>query len=247
MMTREEFQAQQAKALAVFEQQSTIGEAFAAAGLPIPEYIADGTCHGWTGVAFRNDIHKPRGLGWATELFSKFPTIIPATKMKGASSTTIHPESRLTDGMKKKGYARDSLRGSQDYACWISTRYIHDSRNISAELEFFAQVGPHFVKVSIAFGKDYIGACAALRPLADEQRGANNGNRVISRTFKPRPELLRHVDSWFNWGGYESGPIKNNFDAEYLILSDNEDQELQAVECLHALEALRLIAEEMGA
>lgn len=241
MKTIEQVKAEQVAALARHEKMLQRAESFAAAGLPIPEYIADGKTHGAIHISYRNDIHNRRPMSQAVAMFANFANtgrVIPFHVLKDGCFTTMHPESRMPEKKHGRQYARDAYKNA-GYAAELTIRHNGDNHHTAARLEFFAIVADELYSVSIDFGTDYIGACSALRPQRIESRGY--ANRITSRKFAPNKNAHALADAFltYSYGG-DVGPIASGSDHRHLFVSDTDHA--GPVECSHAVAQLENLA-----
>lgn len=251
MQSIEQFRAEQLaaveKATQAHAKRIERAECFGNAGLPVPEYIADGNLYGAISVTYRNQTigadAKPRSMADAIELFRQFADTghVIACHVLRNGCTTIHPEQHMP---ANKNYKRDTGRQSGAYAAELRIYHMAKNHNTSATLEFFATLGGKLFGVSIEFGRGYIGRCDALAPRGIETRGY--GNRVQSREFKPNPVLYGAADTMlsFSFGG-DVGALKSGADHRFLFVADHDED--GPVQCTHALAQLQSVAEQTGA
>lgn len=249
MKSLEQFKAEQAEALEAFQKMTARGEAFAAAGFAIPEYIAEGKCHGALHVVYRNrstaginEPANPRNMAQAIDIFRQFANagaVLPMHVLKDGYSTTLHPESRMP---KKKNsaypYKRDAYK-SAGYAIELRVNHSGERHHTSASLEFFAMVGGELYSVGVEFGRGYIGTCPTLAPRVKEARGFRG--RIEARSYDPHPDARALSDAMLSYGfGGDMGTIKTGADHRFLFVSDHDDEEPD--ECTHALGQLQNLA-----
>lgn len=251
MKTIEQFRAEQLAAL----EKSTAAHAvmleraglFAAAGLPIPEYIADGNLYGAICVTYQNpkshNGEQPRSMSQAVEMFAQFVnanTVMPFHVLKDGSSTLTHPEERMPAKKQESQYSykRDAYKNA-GYAAMLEVHHMAESHNTSAQLEFFSTLGGKLFKVSIDFGQGYIGTCPQLAPRGVVTRGYRNV--IESRTYQPADVLSGLYDGMLSYSyGGDSGPVKTGADHRFLFVADHDEN--APVECSHAVAQLETLA-----
>ena len=238
MKTIEQLQAEHAKQIETLKKQHAIGKKFSDAGLPIPEHIG-GMLHGAVHCAY----HHVGNMSAAIDLMARFPLLVPFAVLKNGC-TVLAPESAMANSAKEKGYVRDAMRHSSDYAAEIDVLHIQDSPGpTSAKLGFFARIEGILFDVSIAFGSGYIGTCPALAPEYVVTRGF--GQRIQSASFNANRMLYGMADSFLSYGSGDMGPIKKSADHRFLFVADHGDEECPPEQCSHALAQLRSIAEQI--
>lgn len=261
MKTIEQFKAEQneamEKALAAHTKKLERAAHFANLGLPIPEYIADGTLYGAASVTYRNNGagHKPeelRSMGAAVALFAQFAEagLVVAAHVLKNGCTIVHPESLMKQKPRSRNeYKRDTGRHSGAYAAELRASYMHESRSLTASLDFFAILGGQLYGVCIQFGQGYIGKCPRLIPEIVEHR-RNYTNRLDSRTLSPNRAAYGMADSLLKYSTGDTGPVENNADHRYLFIADDDPEDAAPVGCTHALAQLKNLAahvDQLGA
>lgn len=240
MKTIEQLKAEHKKEISILQVKLQRAGAFENAGMPIPDYLADGKTYGAIGVAYWNRGAPLRSLSDAVELFKKFEAlkmVSPFAVLKNGC-TMMHPEAHLP-AEKARGYKRDIGRYSSDYAVKLSVRHDAEHRNTSANLEFFAIVSGLLYSVCIDFGTEYIGNCSKLAPVSEIQRDART-DRIVSSKFKPNTIAFSLADNYlsFAYGGDPAGRA-TGADHRYLFVSDTEGD---GAECSHAIGQLENLA-----
>lgn len=256
MKSIEEFKAEQnaamEKALAAHTKRLQRAEHFTSAGLPIPEYIADGSLYGAASVTYRNSGagRKPeelRSMAGAVALFAQFVDkgAVIAGHVLRDGCTIVHPETLMPQkpGARSQ-YKRDEGRNGGAYAAELRAHYMHEGRNLSASLEFFAMLGGQLYGVSIEFGQGYIGKCPRLAPETVEHRHSRT-SRLDSRTFKANPVAYGLADSLLSYASGDNGPVKTSADHRYLFLADQDHETAAPIECSHAIAQLANLAEHV--
>lgn len=236
MTTLEQFQAKQAEELKAFQAKQARDAAILATGIPEPTYIG-GKLFGAQTIMYANRGHN-RTLTQALEHFKCF-NIVPFNVLRNGS-VILFPEKHLQE--KEKNYKRDSYK-SGDYAAKIEVGFMKDSpANTFAKLCFFAMQGGILMNVTIEFGTGYIGSCEKLRPRAVE---SYNGNRAVSRSYSGNDAMNGFADSVLSYASGDTGPLKTSADHRYLFIAEQEG-ELPATECKHALAQLANVASYLG-
>lgn len=244
MKTIEEFRAEQQKALEAHTKRLARGEAFAAAGFQIPEYIAEGKTHGALHVVYRNSvINTHRSMADAVEMFANFAksgAVVAQHVMQDGAFTTCHPEKHMPP--KRNGnnpYVVDPMHSSP-YAVCMGVRHMGENRNTSATLDFFAMVAGELYKVSIEFGTGYIGNCPKLAPSVSEERD-HTGRRIISRRYLPNTDARAFSDHYLSYSYGGGGPVAEGADHRFLFVADYDD-DTQPADCSHAIAQLENLA-----
>lgn len=240
MLTPEQFAERQAQERAAFERQQSVAARIVAAGVPAPDYIG-GALFGALGITYRNLNAAPRDLVAALEIFEGFAVVVPHNVLKNSCTITT-PEKDLPEKDRARGYRRDTLRLSGSYAIRLDVCHIADSTAPTrASLEFFARAGGLLLRVSVEFGRDYIGACRKLAPVASEERDRRS-SRLISRTFSANGVAAAHADGVLSFASGDMGPVKKSADHRYLFAATHGDDDSTPAECQHARDQLRIIA-----
>lgn len=250
MKSLEQFRAEQMaqleKATAEHAERLQRAEIFGNAGLPIPEYIAEGNLFGSISVTYRNKGagHKPeelRSMGEAVALFRQFAEsgkVIPFHVLK-SGCTVLHPESHMSERLKREGYKRDAYK-SAGYAAELRVVHMVEGFHTRATLEFFAAFGGRLFRVSIEFGQGYIGQCPRLAPRVEIERSF--GGKTVARRIIQNADAHALADSMLSYSyGGDTGPNKSGADHRFLFVSDTDDD--TACECSHAIAQLTNLAD----
>lgn len=251
MKSLEQFRAEQqaaaAKAEAAHVEMLARAELIAAAGFPIPEYIAEGNLYGAVGLTYRNkatagirEPADPRSMAQAVALFRQFAEsgkVVPFHVLK-ASCTILHPEQHITERLKREGYKRDAYK-SAGYAAELRVVHRVDGHHTTATLEFFAAFGGKLWGVSVEFGRGYIGQCGRLAPKVEIERGFRN--EIVARRIFPNADANALADRYLSYSyGGDYGPNKTGADHRFLFVADHDDE--GPAECSHALAQLENLA-----
>lgn len=258
MKTLEQLRAEHEKQIAALQAESAIAESIAAAGMPVPDYVG-GKLWGAVNITYRNRTATSkdegasigsgrRSMSQAIDLFEKFAEVVPFNVLSDGGCTTMAPQKMLPPKDAAK-YTKRHMYSPGDYAVQLQVKHSAESHcgaNTKAELEFFAMVGGRLYCVSIEFGTGYIGSCPQLSPITRTARGYRD--RVESRSYEPRAEVSAQHDGMISYGhGGDMGPVKTGADHRHLFVAECHDDNLSAMECEHARECLRTIAEQTGA
>jgi hypothetical protein len=138
---KKEQQAAMEKAIKAHEVMLKRAEDFAALGLPIPEYIADGKTHGAVHITYRNNksykSEELRSMTEAVALFAMFVnanTVIAHHVLKDGSFTSLHPEKYMpTKKASQQQYKRDAYKNS-GYAVRLDVNHAAERGHTSAEI-----------------------------------------------------------------------------------------------------------------
>lgn len=252
MKSIEQFRAEQAEAM----EKSLKAHAlmleraghFGSLGFPVPEYFSDTRLYGAVCATYRNgNATKPdslRSMSEAVEMFRKFvdaETVLPFHILQDGYSTFMHPESKMPAKKQESAhpYKRDMYR-TGGYAALLGVKHMGEQGHTSAELEFFATLGGLLFRISIDFGRGYIGQCPSLAPRAVVKRGY--GGRIESRSYESHPDARALSDAFISYSyGGDSGPIKTGADHRFLFVSDHDGDEVSP--CSHALAQLEILAD----
>lgn len=183
--------------------------------------------------------YKRETLSQALEVFKAF-TIIPCEHFR-ASSSVIMPRECMTKRETRDYVENERAESSGPYAAWVQVAHYGHANSDAAKLTFYAQTGAGSVRVSVKFGKGYIGQCNGLRAqVVSSER--DRRDRLIAQSYGRNPIIGPLADKVIKWGLYE-GAKEESAQFYYLFCAD-QFETMPGADQSHALSMLAIVADQ---